>query len=105
MLKWLLGAVICVHILASRNCVERILHYVKTVEPEEKENFADPPPGWPHAGVVEFRKYSMRYRAGLDLVLKEVDCIIQAGEKVGICGRTGSGRICTRMLVQIRGLC
>lgn len=53
----------------------------------------DPPSGWPHAGVVEFKKYSMRYRAGLDLVLKEVDCVINAGEKVGICGRTGSGKL------------
>ena len=95
----------CVHDVLcdwNRNCVERILHYVKTIEPEEKDRSADPPPGWPHAGVVEFRKYSMRYRAGLDLVLKEVDCVINAGEKVGICGRTGSGRISASLLHQSR---
>ena len=33
-----------------------------------------------------------RYRAGLDLVLRDVSCHIQAGEKVGIVGRTGAGK-------------
>ncbi|ETV90679.1 hypothetical protein H310_14573 [Aphanomyces invadans] len=34
----------------------------------------------------------MRYRSHLDLVLKNVSFTVQAGEKVGICGRTGSGK-------------
>ena len=36
--------------------------------------------------------YYSRYRAGLDLVLRDVSCHIQAGEKVGIVGRTGAGK-------------
>jgi ATP-binding cassette subfamily C (CFTR/MRP) protein 1 len=90
MLNWAVRST--TELATQMNCVERILHYVKTVEPEEKENSIEPPVGWPHAGVVEFKKYSMRYRPGLDLVLKEVDCVVEAGEKVGICGRTGSGK-------------
>ena len=34
----------------------------------------------------------MRYRPGLDLVLKGVDCRIAGGETVGIVGRTGAGK-------------
>jgi ABC-type transport system involved in Fe-S cluster assembly fused permease/ATPase subunit len=34
----------------------------------------------------------MRYRAGLELVLRQIDAEVRAGEKVGICGRTGSGK-------------
>lgn len=90
MLNWAVRST--TELATQMNCVERILHYVKTIEPEEQENAVEPPPGWPRQGVVEFRKYSMRYRPGLDLVLKEVQCVVEAGEKVGICGRTGSGK-------------
>ena len=36
--------------------------------------------------------YSVRYREGLDLVLRGIDCVIKPGEKVGIVGRTGAGK-------------
>ena len=42
----------------------------------------DPPDSWPEHGVVEFRGYQTRYREGLDLVLRGIDCTIRAGEKV-----------------------
>ncbi|CAG2240979.1 ABCC1 [Mytilus edulis] len=51
-----------------------------------------PSPDWPQNGVVEFKRYSTRYRDGLDLVLKGIDTQINAGEKVGIVGRTGAGK-------------
>uniref|UniRef100_A0A6A7G4Z9 ABC transporter n=2 Tax=Hirondellea gigas TaxID=1518452 RepID=A0A6A7G4Z9_9CRUS len=47
---------------------------------------------WPEEGVVKFSKFSTRYREGLDLVVKGIDCTIQGGEKVGIVGRTGAGK-------------
>ena len=40
---------------------------------------------------MEFREFSMRYREGLELVLRGVSCAIRPGEKVGIVGRTGAG--------------
>lgn len=41
---------------------------------------------------MTFTDYAMRYRPGLDLVLKGVDCRIAGGETVGIVGRTGAGK-------------
>ena len=43
-------------------------------------------------GAIEFKNYSLRYRADLDLVLKNVNLKIGAREKVGVCGRTGAGK-------------
>ncbi|KAK2111666.1 Canalicular multispecific organic anion transporter 2 [Saguinus oedipus] len=50
------------------------------------------PRGWPLRGEVEFRNYSVRYRPGLDLVLRDLSLHVHAGEKVGIVGRTGAGK-------------
>ncbi|KAI0091755.1 metal resistance protein YCF1 [Irpex rosettiformis] len=72
--------------------VERILHYVK-LEPEAAAEVPGIDPiDWPTAGEVEFRGYSTRYRADLDLVLKNISMKINAREKIGIVGRTGSGK-------------
>ncbi|CAB4057844.1 ABCC1 [Lepeophtheirus salmonis] len=43
-------------------------------------------------GVIKFDNYKTRYRKGLDLVLKGINCTIQKGEKIGIVGRTGAGK-------------
>lgn len=73
--------------------VERVKEYSKT-ETEApwvlESNRA--PEGWPSSGVVEFRNYSVRYRPGLELVLKNLTVHVQGGEKVGIVGRTGAGK-------------
>ncbi|KAI7818634.1 P-loop containing nucleoside triphosphate hydrolase protein [Gamsiella multidivaricata] len=51
-----------------------------------------PPQEWPAQGRVEFIDYETRYRPGLDLVLRGVNCSINPHEKIGICGRTGAGK-------------
>lgn len=52
-----------------------------------------PKKGWPHQGKVQFKDFSMRYREGLPLVVKGINLTIQPREKIGIVGRTGSGKI------------
>ena len=49
-------------------------------------------PAWPCKGELRFDHLSMRYREGLDLVLKDLHLTIHAGEKVGVVGRTGAGK-------------
>lgn len=41
-----------------------------------------PPPEWPMEGKVEFQDYSVRYREGLDLVLRSITLNVKGGEKV-----------------------
>ena len=47
---------------------------------------------WPQQGEIEFKDFSVRYRPGTEIVLKKINFHIQPGEKVGVCGRTGSGK-------------
>lgn len=49
-------------------------------------------PEWPSIGRVEFKDFEVRYREGLELVLKGVNVVIEGGERVGIVGRTGAGK-------------
>ncbi|KAI7828580.1 ATP-binding cassette transporter 1, partial [Gamsiella multidivaricata] len=73
--------------------VERLQEYVE-LKPEASEIIPDhrPPQEWPSEGRVDFVNYETRYRPGLELVLRGVNCSIQAHEKIGICGRTGAGK-------------
>lgn len=78
---------------AQMNSVERILFYTNKIETEPPE-FTDKDPSpekWPSSGAIEFRDVSMRYRDG-PLVLKDVSIKIYPGERIGVCGRTGSGK-------------
>ena len=47
-------------------------------------HFQRPPRDWPQNGNVRFNNYSVRYREGLDLVLKGITCEIVGGERVCI---------------------
>jgi len=47
---------------------------------------------WPQKGEVRFEDVSMRYRDGLDPSLRELNCKMDSGFKVGIVGRTGAGK-------------
>ncbi|KYR03153.1 ABC transporter C family protein [Tieghemostelium lacteum] len=47
---------------------------------------------WPAQGGVQFKNLWLKYREGLDPVLRGVDCNIQPKQKVGIVGRTGAGK-------------
>uniref|UniRef100_A0A0K8S5P0 ABC transporter domain-containing protein n=2 Tax=Lygus hesperus TaxID=30085 RepID=A0A0K8S5P0_LYGHE len=50
------------------------------------------PNNWPSNGTVEFKNYEVRYREGLELVLRGISFNIKGGEKIGIVGRTGAGK-------------
>ncbi|KAA6372048.1 MAG: putative Canalicular multispecific organic anion transporter 2, partial [Streblomastix strix] len=53
------------------------------------------PENWPNKGAIDFNNVSVRYREGLPLVLDKVNIHIPGGAKVGIVGRTGSGKSTT----------
>jgi len=47
---------------------------------------------WLKFGKIEFKNFSVRYREDTELVLKNINILINPGEKIGIVGRTGSGK-------------
>lgn len=48
--------------------------------------------GWPTRGQITVRDLSIRYRPSLPLVLQDVSFLIPADSRVGVVGRTGSGK-------------
>lgn len=74
------------------NAVERLRYYGRELEEEAPLHTVDVRPSWPEKGEIIFDKVEMRYRANLPLVLRGLSMHIQAGERIGIVGRTGAGK-------------
>ncbi|CAN7993271.1 unnamed protein product [Ixodes pacificus] len=73
--------------------VERIMEYTRSpTEAAWEVPESKPALDWPMGGQVQFADYSTRYREGMDLVIKDITVSINAGEKVGVVGRTGAGK-------------
>ncbi|ETN62869.1 multidrug resistance-associated protein 1 [Anopheles darlingi] len=71
--------------------IERLEEYtVLPREAEWKKGTVDK--AWPAEGKVEFKDYQIRYRDGLDLVIRGISLNVLGGEKIGIVGRTGAGK-------------
>ncbi len=51
-----------------------------------------PPKGWPKEGQLELKDLGASYRQYLPNVLNQISCKIKPCEKIGIVGRTGSGK-------------
>ncbi|KAJ6976843.1 ABC transporter C family member 10-like [Populus alba x Populus x berolinensis] len=73
--------------------VER-LHQYMHIPSEAPEVVEDnrPPYDWPAVGKVDICDLQIRYRPGTPLVLRGISCTFEGGHKIGIVGRTGSGK-------------
>ncbi|KAI3337286.1 putative ABC multidrug transporter [Xylariaceae sp. AK1471] len=83
----------------SIGAIARLKTFNETVKPENKsEEDILPPEDWPQKGVIEMKGVSATYDVGndtsetLNLALRNINLTINSGEKVAICGRTGSGK-------------
>lgn len=74
----------------NMNSVERIDYYSKV--PSEKWEGTSPGNDWPQKGALEFKDLSVTYREGGKPVLQNLNLKINAGERIGIAGRTGAGK-------------
>lgn len=82
---------------------ERIHEYASSKETEGEWRKEGIPPNWVKTGEIMIKNISARYAEGKPLVLDNVSFDIKGGEKVGLIGRTGSGKstlflILTRIL-------
>ncbi|CAN1124756.1 ABC transporter C family member 9 [Linum perenne] len=73
--------------------VERVLQYTKIQgEAPLVTGEYKPPANWPETGTICFKDLQIRYAEHLPLVLKNVSCTFPGRRKVGVVGRTGSGK-------------
>ncbi|RVE76679.1 hypothetical protein OJAV_G00011380 [Oryzias javanicus] len=72
--------------------VERTEEYSCSLQTEPQGHHAQLPPSWPERGTVEFRDVVLAYRENLPNALDGVSLLVRPGEKIGIVGRTGSGK-------------
>ncbi|KAI5056210.1 hypothetical protein GOP47_0029731 [Adiantum capillus-veneris] len=73
--------------------VERIQQYCQL--PSEAPYVIDscrPPTSWPWAGTVILKNLQVKYAPHLPLVLHGITCTFLGGQKIGVVGRTGSGK-------------
>ncbi|KAF7369381.1 ATP-binding cassette transporter [Mycena venus] len=74
------------------NSLERIRGYID-IEQEPKPTSAGVPPAyWPRSGKLSVEKLSAKYSADGPKVLHDISFNIESGERVGVVGRTGSGK-------------
>ncbi|KAF8401999.1 hypothetical protein HHK36_012950 [Tetracentron sinense] len=73
--------------------IERIHQYcqIPSEAPPIIEN-SRPPSSWPENGTVELIDLKVRYKESLPVVLHGVTCTFPGGKRIGIVGRTGSGK-------------
>jgi ABC-type multidrug transport system fused ATPase/permease subunit len=82
------------------NSFERVMQYATLPsEPLPTEN-GKPPAAWPTDGDVTIKNLSVKYALDGPKVLSNVNLSINSKERVGICGRTGSGKstLCLTLL-------
>ncbi|XP_078129766.1 ATP-binding cassette sub-family C member 10 isoform X1 [Sander vitreus] len=72
--------------------VERTEEYSTGLPTEPQHQNTQLSPAWPEQGWLEFRGVVLVYRDGLPNALDGVSLVVRPGEKVGIVGRTGSGK-------------
>ncbi|KAF9240331.1 hypothetical protein DTO006G1_8233 [Penicillium roqueforti] len=84
---------------SSLGAIARLKIFNETTKPEDTDGEdIDVPEQWPQRSVVELKGVSEKYAAKdqddgkTSLTLPDIQLIIGSGEKIAICGRTGSGK-------------
>ncbi|KAG1889339.1 hypothetical protein F4604DRAFT_1711826 [Suillus subluteus] len=72
--------------------LERIDSYIKIEQEPKSTEGGQPPAYWPASGDLRVENLSARYSSDGPKVLQDLSFHIKSGERVGIVGRTGSGK-------------
>ncbi|KAI1880861.1 hypothetical protein JX265_001101 [Neoarthrinium moseri] len=85
----------------SLGAISRLRRFNETVKPEHRpDEDIFPPEEWPQNGAIELKGVSASYGIDdsnesdekADLAIRDVNLSIAPGEKIAVCGRTGSGK-------------
>ncbi|OLN96559.1 Canalicular multispecific organic anion transporter 1-like protein 1 [Colletotrichum chlorophyti] len=87
----------------SLGAIARLKYFVQHTPREDRDTETEvPPAGWPATGKIELDNVTAAYSDETDPILSNVTLTIQPGQKVGICGRSGSGK--SSFLLALLGL-
>ncbi|KID91337.1 ABC transporter, transmembrane domain, type 1 [Metarhizium guizhouense ARSEF 977] len=79
----------------SIGAVSRVRSFEQGSESENNDDGRQrqPPSEWPSAGAITFEGVTARFDESLEKnVLRDVSLTIKGGQRIGICGRSGSGK-------------
>ena len=77
----------------SIGAIARVRNFVTSTKSEQKSmESVQLPSEWPSSGAIEIRNFAASYSEESDTMLKGINLIIRPGERIGICGRSGSGK-------------
>ena len=75
------------------NSVERIDRYAELeIEDYGEETSDSLPKVWPSTGQVKFENVSVQYGPDRPEIIKNLSVTVEPNQKLGICGRSGSGK-------------
>ncbi|KAJ3000797.1 hypothetical protein HDV02_003599 [Globomyces sp. JEL0801] len=80
---------------SEMNSVERLYHYGHKIPTEAPTTLLKDSSitGWPNRANLTFKDFSVSYPSRPDhLILRNLNFTIKSGEKIGVVGRTGSGK-------------
>lgn len=72
--------------------LSRLQAFINRTPTEPDLGAVDLPPNWPNQGRVEMRNVTARYSFSASSVFRNISLDVAPGKKVGITGRTGSGK-------------
>lgn len=71
---------------------ERCMILTKVEQERESDEMLKDRPEWPENGKIEFQNVDLKYRPTTEIVLDKLSFQVESQEKIGIVGRTGSGK-------------
>ncbi|KAF8157940.1 multidrug resistance-associated ABC transporter [Crassisporium funariophilum] len=74
------------------NSLERIQEYIDIDHEPPSTESGKPPAAWPTSGDLSVERLSARYSQNGPEILHDLSFEIQSGERIGVVGRTGSGK-------------
>ncbi|KAH8596005.1 P-loop containing nucleoside triphosphate hydrolase protein [Bisporella sp. PMI_857] len=76
----------------SIGSISRIKSFSQDTPFEDSTNPGKAPENWLHSGRINILNLSASHSPGSNAVLRDISISIAAGEHIGICGRSGSGK-------------
>ncbi|KAK4071607.1 uncharacterized protein Triagg1_5845 [Trichoderma aggressivum f. europaeum] len=88
------------NVLTEWTALENSMGAISRLESFERETPSEnlagevqqPPANWPSVGRVEFKAVKASYRQDSTLALDDISLSIEAGQKIAVCGPSGSGK-------------